>query len=116
MSALQVDIAIRRINHTKSHWIEAAGLSGGIWLLWKDDLNLTVFHNHKQFVHVAVADLNGTNSYLFTAIYGRPTPFARECLWRNLLQLRIDPIIQWLLVGDLNSTINRGRGKVAQLV
>lgn len=87
ISGVQANRAIRRTNYPNSHQIEASGFSGGIWLLWKHDIRLSVLHNHKQFMHVMVADSSGGNQYLFTAIYRSPNPTVRQWLWRDLLKL-----------------------------
>ena len=47
--------------------MEAIGRSGGIWLLWNDNVVVTVLRKNKQFSHVPVE--YGNDSFLFTAIY-----------------------------------------------
>lgn len=90
---VQADKAIRRIGYPFSHRVEARGFSGGIWLLWKDKVNVEVLVNHRQFIHVRVCSTPGAVPCLFTAVYGSPTPTLREKLWEDLLQL---PPLQWL--------------------
>ena len=35
--------------------VEAIGLSGGIWLLWKECIDLTILKTHPQFIHVKIS-------------------------------------------------------------
>lgn len=30
--------------------VEAVGMSGGIWVMWKNSLNVTVFQTHPHFI------------------------------------------------------------------
>lgn len=104
ISGKQADKAIRKINYPYSHRIEATGFSGGIWLLWKDDVNMKILHNHKQFMHALVTDPLGVNPYMLTDIYGSPNASLRERLWSDLLNLHVPSEVPWLLAGDFNAT------------
>ena len=42
------------------HWclVEALGLSGGIWLLWKDTIDLLILKTHPQFIRARDTSVN----------------------------------------------------------
>lgn len=81
---------------------EARGLSGGIWILWNDDLiSLTVLSKHKQYIHCAVTGI-GRRAWLFTAIYASPRATEREELWNDLIRIADSINMPWLIAGDFN--------------
>ena len=63
------------------HWtrIEALGFSRGIWLLWKDSVNVRILKTHPQFVHAAVSH-HASQPWLLTIVYGSPNPTFRKSL------------------------------------
>lgn len=79
ISGDKADDFIKHSGFDKSHWIEANGFSGGIWILWQDKFDVEVFVNHKQFVHFRISEKNVLLSWV-TAVYGRPNPSIRKHL------------------------------------
>lgn len=60
-------------------WIrsEAAGFSGGVWVLWNDvDIGVKLRVAHKFFLHMTVS-LTGDRQWLLTAVYASPQSSAR---------------------------------------
>ena len=48
--------------------MDGDGFSGGIWCLWKkDEWQVNVIKNHKQFVHMNIA-WNNSKHWYFTAV------------------------------------------------
>ncbi|XP_019158270.1 PREDICTED: uncharacterized protein LOC109154983 [Ipomoea nil] len=91
-----------------SEWIrvEAVGFSGGIWVLWKDPVHISVLFTHPQFILVQVSQ-SGQPPWVFAAVYGSPTHHLRCRLWRDLSQSKRGPQGPWLVAGDFNSVINK---------
>lgn len=52
ISGLRVDKVIKCIGMSYFHRVKAKGFSCGIWVLWKDTVDVEVFHNDFQFVHL----------------------------------------------------------------
>ena len=82
--------------------IEALGFRGGIWLFWKDHLNISIIRTHPQFIHVRI-NQNGHQPWLLTVVYASTTPSLRKLLWKELHHNRIPLSDPWLVVGDFNS-------------
>ncbi|XP_028797766.1 uncharacterized protein LOC114753260 [Neltuma alba] len=103
ISGYKADKVIQKLNYPNSHRVESEGFSGGIWLLWIDQVKVQILVNHKQFIHSRICDVEGRLPFLFTAIYGSPNPVSRNLLWRELLQLNSGDQEAWLLAGDFNA-------------
>ncbi|KAK9158230.1 hypothetical protein Scep_004804 [Stephania cephalantha] len=54
ISGDQADKVIRKLGFQKSHRIEARGFSGGIWVLWRPDIQVSILRSRWQFVHLKV--------------------------------------------------------------
>lgn len=81
---------------------EAAGMSGGIWILWNNQsVKISVLAQSNQFIHCLVTGM-GPNPWCFTAVYGSPREHERKRLWDNLWEVSMHCPLPWLLAGDFN--------------
>ncbi|XP_038688766.1 uncharacterized protein LOC119987931 [Tripterygium wilfordii] len=85
--------------------VEAFGFSGGIWVFWKETLQISVIKTHPQFIHLRVQS-NGINSWLLTVVYGSPNFNLRKLLWMDLNSEIKDNLDPWMVVGDFNSVVS----------
>lgn len=77
ISGIKADDFISFGGYDLSYRVVAAGLLGGIWLLWKAGLDVTILINHKQYIHFQVSDTRGLNTWV-TVVYASPIPFLRK--------------------------------------
>ncbi|XP_039014644.1 uncharacterized protein LOC120144710 [Hibiscus syriacus] len=96
---------IRKFGFQNSFRVEALGFSGGIWLLWKDGLNVEVLTNSTQFIHSRCwSDV--VNRWLyFTVVYASPQVEKRKLVWKHLMNLDPCDNEAWALGGDFNSIL-----------
>ena len=83
ISGVKADDFIRYSGYDHSHRVEVAGFLGGIWLLWKVGLDVTILINHKQYIHLQVSNTRGLITWV-TAIYASPVPSLRNSIWNDL--------------------------------
>ncbi|KAK9169574.1 hypothetical protein Syun_001714 [Stephania yunnanensis] len=102
---VRADRLIKRLRFDKSHRVEAQGFSGGIWIMWKHELSITILQSHWQFIHLRI-QRGGQASFAFTAVYGSPNPLIRRHLWENLETLALQTSGPWLIAGDFNALIH----------
>ena len=107
---MKADNFIRYSGYDHSHRVEAAGFSGGIWLLWKAGLDVTILINHKQYIHLQVSDTRGLITWV-TAIYASPVPSLRSSLWHDLNYLAKTIQEPWMLAGDFNAILSISESK-----
>lgn len=84
VGGMKVERVIKNIGFPKSHRVEACNFAGGIWIMWKEEINVTVLVNHFQFVHMEVKVPELQNSLLVTGVYGSSNQTERKALWLEL--------------------------------
>ncbi|XP_019160774.1 PREDICTED: uncharacterized protein LOC109157330 [Ipomoea nil] len=89
-----------------SDWIrvEALGFSGGIWVFWKDLVQISVLFTHPQFILLQVSK-SSSPPLFFAPVYGSPTHQLRKRLWRDLRQCNRAISGPWLVARDFNSVV-----------
>ena len=81
-SGKQADDFILSSGFGWSHRVEAKGFARGIWIVWQDNFIVTIFKNHRQFVHFPVDDGKVNFSYI-TTVYASPAHSNRKFLWKE---------------------------------
>lgn len=91
---------IRNLGFQNSLIVEARGYSGGIWILWNDDIiNINRILDDDQFQHVELSFLNETPWFL-TVMYAIHRANERTSLWNSLLSIAHTMRHEWLVIGD----------------
>lgn len=85
--------------------MEPRGLSGGLCLLWNDQVQIQVFHSSPNYIHTAVLFGNSREDFECTFVYGNPVFQQRRGLWSCLLGLQLDKNRPWLCLGDFNEIL-----------
>ncbi|KAH1056067.1 hypothetical protein J1N35_034132 [Gossypium stocksii] len=92
ISGTKVDLIIAKLGWDKSHRVEAIGLSGGIWIGWKNLINLKVFDLLPRSILVAF-------------VYISPDKMKRKVLWNDLSSsVPVDE--PWMAIGDFNTILS----------
>ncbi|GMJ06883.1 hypothetical protein HRI_004357500 [Hibiscus trionum] len=102
ISGPKADDFIRRSGFTSSFRVEATGFSGGIWVLWKDIVQVDIIVVSDQFIHAICADISGNNRFHITFVYASPTRCIRQGIWAQLQALEPPDLSPWVLGGDFN--------------
>ena len=82
---------------------------GGLFLIWKKEVQLTVRASTKNFIDTIVSDKGKT--YQITFIYGEPDHTKRLSIWNELSSLQPAPGNPWLLTGDFNELTDNSEKK-----
>ncbi|KAE8680042.1 hypothetical protein F3Y22_tig00111392pilonHSYRG00178 [Hibiscus syriacus] len=105
ISGINADKVIQRLGFQNSFRVEAHGFSGGIWILWKDGLDVEILTISNQFIHGRCWSDNENRWLYFTAIYASPQVEKRKLIWKHLTELMPGENEAWLLGGDFNSIL-----------
>ncbi|CAN1132928.1 hypothetical protein LINPERHAP2_LOCUS7343 [Linum perenne] len=82
---------------------DGMGLSGGIWVLWKEqDVDVTIHEHSNQLVHLECS-IDGGEKLFVSGVYGSPRGVTRMELWDYIRDLHQRMHGPWLLCGDFNS-------------
>ncbi|CAI9105145.1 OLC1v1004004C1 [Oldenlandia corymbosa var. corymbosa] len=105
----KADYFVKRSRFDRSFRIEADGFFGGIWLLCKEDVRVTILKCHEQFIHTRI--MKGSVELLVTFVYANPNPTLRRPLWDMLSKLGDSICEPWLIGGDMNCTLHESERK-----
>jgi len=78
------------------------GRSGGLVLMWRDDINVRVQGVTRNYIDVIIE--NGI-SWRFTGVYGEPEWNQKHVTWEALRSIKGDLSTPWLLMGDFNEIL-----------
>lgn len=85
--------------------VEVLGFRGGIWILWKEEVNMELLDSHPQFIHLEVKDQTRW-PWNVSVVYGSPSLHLRHRLWNSLSRKNISINGPWLVAGDFNAIIS----------
>lgn len=93
---------ISRLPLSHSKIIPSTGRSGGLWLLWLDDISITMLERSFYFLFIRVDFLLG--SWILGLIYGDPHHYVTDYIWNRILHYS-QSHLPLCLVGDFNSIL-----------
>jgi len=80
------------------------GRSGGIAILWRKGVDVTLRNFSKYHIDVDVREEDG-KEWRFTGVYGEPQLEHKVKTWRTLRNLISTPVKPWLLAGYFNEIL-----------
>lgn len=103
----RVDRIRRTLKFQYSFCVEPRGLSGGLCILWKKNVNIQIFDSSPNFIHTYESDQRGEYGFECSYVYGNPTFQNRRNLWGRLASLNRDRNTPWCCIGDFNEMLNQ---------
>ncbi|KAF4386854.1 hypothetical protein F8388_006809 [Cannabis sativa] len=85
--------------------VDRIGLSGGLLLLWKEELNVRVDSSSPGHVLARVAGKDFF-PWTLTCFYGHPDALQRKFSWELLRNIRKEVFGPWLCIGDFNEVVS----------
>ncbi|MBA0776878.1 hypothetical protein Gotri_011819 [Gossypium trilobum] len=112
VSGSKVDLVIASLSFQRSHWVEAIDFSGGIWVGWKETIQVEIMRSHLQFVMTKISYSYLQRLIYVVFIYGSPNIRKRRGLWDALKVTIPCSSFPWIVVRDFNAilTSNEKRG------
>ncbi|CAN0827212.1 hypothetical protein LINGRAHAP2_LOCUS917 [Linum grandiflorum] len=84
--------------------VDNIGHSGGLAVLWKDKVKVTLKFFHRHFIDMEVEDASSV-SFRLTGFYGLPERARRRESWELIRMLAGMSTEPWCLVGDFNDLL-----------
>ncbi|KAK5812437.1 hypothetical protein PVK06_027867 [Gossypium arboreum] len=101
---MKADNFIRKSGFDNSLKVEAKGFYGGIWILWRKELDVNIIQASNQFIHtICKSDYHNFSCYA-TMIYASRNPKKRVVVWNQLLSIALPE--PWVLGGNLNAIVS----------
>jgi hypothetical protein len=97
---------VSRFNMSDAFVVPSRRRSGGLWLMWNDDLKLTV-HSSSFYVILATATILSSNQHFgLICIYGDPYHRQTCDIWNHVASFVFDNLnLPMLCMGDLNELL-----------
>lgn len=92
----------RSLHFNNSCYVDPEGLSGGLALWWKDEVNIDVRFKSKNILRCVVNWPQIRSSWLITFIYAPPVWNHRLDFWHLLKSIAKDNGYPWVCIGDWN--------------
>lgn len=105
-SGKKADEVIASLGFHSSYRVEAHGFSGGIWLGWKDSVQLEILRSHPQFTLAQLRYGFPIQELLICFVYGSPNKSKRVALWDALAYTLPTTSVLWIAVGDFNALLS----------
>ena len=81
---------------------ESDGRSGGLLLLWKEEVNIRLQAVTQNYIDVVIEENGG---WRFTGVYGEPDWRHKARTWEAIRSIKGDLGVPWLLMGDFNEIL-----------
>ncbi|KAI3965252.1 hypothetical protein MKW92_011399, partial [Papaver armeniacum] len=101
-------LSLQRVNQFGFHhhsFVASVGRSGGLCLLWKDDVNIEVVSQSSNLIHAIVHD-NSLLSWNLFCIYGPPVSSQRSSFWQNMTEYAQNFNGPKCFIGDFNAIVS----------
>ncbi|KAL4278310.1 hypothetical protein GQ457_03G020200 [Hibiscus cannabinus] len=102
------DRVIHRFGFAHSFRVESHGFSGGLWVLWKENIAVEIVDISNQFINGRFRHEDARNWIQFTAIYASPNGTKQKQLWDQLASLDPGDATPWILGGYFNLILDGG--------
>lgn len=86
-------------------FVNRVGLSGGLALLWREDIDVTLQTFSRRHIDVVIEEKALNRRWRFTGFYGHPETSKRNLSWQLLKKLASYPLLPWVCMGDFNKIL-----------
>jgi hypothetical protein len=106
-SSISVSSLVNHFNLNDAFVVPSQGQSGGLWLMWTDEIELHVF-DHSQNYILVVCTNNSTNlSYGLICMYGDPRHLTTSVIWNHVHYfISQNSNLHMLCMGDLKDIMH----------
>ncbi|KAL0884467.1 hypothetical protein Bca101_008448 [Brassica carinata] len=99
-----VNEKLQSLQYSNYFSVPPNGLSGGLSLLWKDSVDITVLDSSLNMIDAKIIHKGVTSFVSF--IYGAPQMENRAAFWDKLAQTGLGRDTPWLITGDFNEILD----------
>ena len=99
-----------------AHIVLSVGQSGGLWLLWKDEVDVNIFDQNHHFIFVICTIRSTNQNYGLVCMYGDPHHQTMDVIWDQVLNfVTCNSNLPILCMGDFNELMH-GNEKLGSTV
>ncbi|GLT27731.1 hypothetical protein SLA2020_027080 [Shorea laevis] len=101
----QMEQIRRRLVFQHCFTVDRSGRSGGVAVLWTNEVQLSLRSYSRNHINMGVDNL-GHHTWRFTGFYGYPERNRRRSSWALLRELAAQSSLPWLIGGDFNDLLS----------
>lgn len=83
--------------------VPADGQSGGLWIIWDDDIKVEVIEKDKSLIAVEINEQGAKMPWILVGVYGDPARAGNQRLWQRLEGYLKNDEKPVCLIGDFNA-------------
>jgi hypothetical protein len=88
--------------------VTSRGLSGGLWLLWTDEVRVDINFADHHFILATVVHIASTMKFMMVCIYGDPHHRITKKIWDHITTFVHSNLVSHVVcMGDLNDIFER---------
>lgn len=96
-----------RFNINDAFVVPSQGQSGGLWLLWTDEVTVSIVEYSQNFIFAMCINNVSHSKYGLVCIYGDPHRRSTDVIWNRVLAfVATNATVPMLCMGDLNNIMN----------
>ncbi|KAG5553067.1 hypothetical protein RHGRI_011057 [Rhododendron griersonianum] len=96
----------RRLGFDFSNYVDLIGLSGGLALWWKNEVEIDIEASTKNIVHTVISEKAFSHVWAASFIYGSPSREGRDQVWEEIKCIGCSESLPWLCIGDFNEVLS----------
>ncbi|KAG5549293.1 hypothetical protein RHGRI_014597 [Rhododendron griersonianum] len=96
----------RKLGFCSTTYVDPVGLSGGLALWWKIEVDIDIETSSKNIVHTIISDKSNSSVWAASFIYGSPNREGRDQVWDDLMGIGRTEILPWLCIGNFNEILS----------
>jgi endonuclease/exonuclease/phosphatase family metal-dependent hydrolase len=87
--------------------ISAQGRSGGLWLLWNNEVDITVLDSSQNFIFCLCINKTSQKKFVLVCMYGDPHHRLTDVIWGHVQNfVALNPSTPFFCMGDMNELMH----------
>lgn len=105
LGSVEMNIIKNKLQFQNGYHVDAMGRSGGLSLMWMDNVDVSIMSASAHYVDCMVKGLFTNDAWRLTRFYGWSDHSQKHLSWELLRSLKSASPHPWLVVGDFNQIL-----------
>jgi hypothetical protein len=106
-SSISVSSLVNHFNLNDAFVVPSQGHSGGLWLMWTDEIELHIFDHSQNYILAVCKNTTSNISYGLICMYGDPRHISTSVIWNHVQYfVSQNSNLPMLCMGDLNDIMH----------
>jgi hypothetical protein len=106
-STISVSSLKNHFNLNGAFIVPSQGQSGGLWIMWNDEIELTIFDHSQNYILAICTNNNNNLRYGLVYMYGDPRHRSMFVIWTSVKNIiSLNSTLPMLCMGDRNEIMH----------